>query len=117
VLRTKLKLAFDSRDEIKARMNEFSKLRHDKQPLELPSAGSVFKRPEGHFAGKLIQLCGLKGYVRGGAKVSEKHCGFIVNTGGATAEDIISLIKHIKAVVMDRFGVELFTEVKIIGEE
>jgi UDP-N-acetylmuramate dehydrogenase len=117
VLRTKLRLKYDSRDEIKARMEEFSRLRREKQPLELPSAGSIFKRPEGYFAGKLIQDCGLKGCKTGGAEVSAKHCGFIVNAGGATAADIISLISNIQSIVKDRFGVELVAEVKIIGEE
>ena len=83
----------------------------------MPSAGSVFKRPEGHFAGKLIEDCGLRGYQIGGAQVSNKHCGFIVNTGNATARDIISLIRHVQATVKMKFGIDMQTEVKIVGEE
>ena len=82
----------------------------------MPSAGSVFKRPEGYFAGKLIEDAGLKGCKIGGAMVSEKHAGFIVNAGGATAEDVMALISHIKETVKERFGVELETEVKAEGE-
>ena len=85
--------------------------RKEKQPLEFPSAGSVFKRPEGHFAGALIEQCGLKGYRIGGAEVSEKHAGFIINRGGATSSDVLSLIEHIRNEVMQKFGVRLETEV------
>ncbi len=88
--------------------------RRSKQPLELPSAGSTFKRPEGYFAGALIEQCGLKGYSVGGAQVSPKHAGFIVNTGGATENDITALIEHVRAVVKDRTGVTLEPEVKRI---
>lgn len=86
--------------------------RRAKQPLELPSAGSTFKRPEGYFAGALIEQCGLKGYSVGGAQVSPKHAGFIVNTGGATENDITALIEHVRAVVKERTGVTLEPEVK-----
>lgn len=103
--------------EIKAKMDELNGLRRLKQPLEYPSAGSIFKRPVGHFAGKLIQDAGLRGYSIGGAQVSEKHCGFIINKGNATAEDVLSLIKHIQDVVKTKFGVELKTEVRIVGEQ
>ncbi|MBR3726742.1 MAG: hypothetical protein IKN21_04005, partial [Prevotella sp.] len=88
----------------------------DKQPLNYPSAGSTFKRPEGHFAGALIEQAGLKGRSVGGAQVSEKHAGFVVNTGGATAADILALIRVIQDEVLTRFGVRLETEVRIVGE-
>lgn len=102
--------------DIKAKMDELNGLRKMKQPLEHPSAGSVFKRPEGFYAGKLIQDAGLSGYTIGGAQVSEKHCGFIINKGNATADDVLNLIAYIKRTVKDKFGVDLETEVKIIGE-
>lgn len=102
--------------DIRAKMDELNGLRKMKQPLEYPSAGSVFKRPEGCYAGKLIQDAGLQGYTIGGAQVSEKHCGFIINKGNATAEDVLNLIKHIQKTVKEKFGVDLDTEVKIIGE-
>ncbi|HHV75080.1 UDP-N-acetylmuramate dehydrogenase [Thermoanaerobacterium butyriciformans] len=102
--------------DIKAKMDELNGLRKMKQPLEYPSAGSVFKRPEGFYAGKLIQDAGLQGYAIGGAQVSEKHCGFIINRGNATADDVLNLIEYIKRTVKDKFGVDLETEVKIIGE-
>ncbi|AST58328.1 UDP-N-acetylenolpyruvoylglucosamine reductase [Thermoanaerobacterium thermosaccharolyticum] len=104
-------------NDIRAKMDELNGLRKKKQPLEYPSAGSVFKRPEGYYAGKLIQDAGLQGYTIGGAQVSEKHCGFIINKGDATAEDVINLIRFIQKTVKDRFGVDLHTEVKIIGEK
>ncbi len=93
---------------------EFQTARKTKQPLEFPSAGSVFKRPEGYFAGKLIQDCDLKGYSIGGAQVSEKHCGFIINTGDATCDDVKNLIKYIQDTVFDKFSVKLECEVKFI---
>lgn len=117
VLRSWIKLKSDSKEEIKARMDELLKRRKDKQPLEMPSAGSTFKRPEGHFAGKLIEDCELKGFTLGGAQVSTKHCGFVVNAGNATAEDILNLIKYIQKNIKDKFDVDLETEVRIIGEE
>ena len=117
VLETELKLKKGEKAEIKALMDSFKKQRNDKQPLDLPSAGSVFKRPDGYFAGKLVQDCGLKGFRIGEAEVSCKHCGFIVNAGNASACDVINLVKHIQSSVMDKFHVELQTEVKIIGEE
>ncbi len=100
--------------EIKAKMNENMRSRREKQPLEFPSAGSYFKRPEGHFAGKLIEDCGLKGERVGGAEVSEKHAGFIINRGGATADDILALEEKIKERVKMTFGVELQREVRVI---
>lgn len=97
-------------------MKELAARRNEKQPVSLPSAGSFFKRPEGYFAGKLIQDAGLKGLSVGGAQVSELHSGFIVNTGGATATDIIQLMEVVQAAVFDKFGVKLEPEVRIIGE-
>ncbi len=102
---------------IKARMDTLAKRRSDMQPLEYPSAGSTFKRPEGYFAGKLIQDCGLKGSCLGGAQVSEKHSGFIINKKDASAKDIIDLIHLVQNTVEEEFGVVLHTEVKIWGEE
>jgi len=101
---------------IRAKMNDLMERRRDKQPLNLPSAGSAFKRPEGQFAGELIERCGLKGASVGGAQVSEKHAGFIVNTGGATAKDVLDLIELVKKTVLERTGVALEPEIKIILE-
>ncbi len=103
------------RYEIVARMEDYNARRRDKQPLEYPSAGSTFKRPEGYFAGKLIQESGLAGYTVGGASVSEKHCGFVINTGGASAADVKALISHVQSEVERRFGVHLEKEVQYIG--
>lgn len=99
--------------EIKARMDDLKARREEKQPLEMPSAGSTFKRPEGYFAGKLIQDAGLRGYRVGGAQVSEKHTGFVVNTGNATAADVLRLIEDVQARVEERFGVRLEPEVRM----
>ena len=109
-----LRLSPGDPDEIKAKMQEIMQKRRDKQPLEYPSAGSVFKRPEGHFAGALIQQCGLKGKSVGGAQVSEKHAGFIVNTGGAKAADVRALIALVQAVVEQETGVPLVPELKFV---
>lgn len=117
VLETTMRLTQGDKDEIKTRMNELAVQRRTKQPLEYPSAGSTFKRPVGYFAGKLIQDAGLRGASVGGAQVSEKHSGFVINTGDATASDILNLIKHVQDEVYKQFGVELHTEVRIIGEE
>ena len=103
--------------EIRARMDELMDKRREKQPLEYPSAGSTFKRPVGKFAGKLIQDSGLRGYTIGGAQVSEKHCGFVINKGGATAKDILELIKHIQETVMEKTGSYLECEVRYIPYE
>lgn len=103
-------------DEIKTRMKELAEQRREKQPLQFPSAGSTFKRPEGYFAGKLIQDAGLKGKAIGGAQVSEKHAGFVINTGSATTQDILDLIVFCQQTVFEKFGVSLETEVKIVGE-
>ena len=116
ILEAELKLKKGNADEIKAKMEELKKRRVEKQPLSMASAGSTFKRPEGYFAGKLIEDAGLKGFSIGGAAVSEKHSGFVVNTGGATAQDVKTLILHIQKTVKQKFGVELETEVKIVGE-
>ena len=102
---------------IKELVNDLTNKRESKQPLEYPSAGSTFKRPTGYFAGKLIQDAGLKGYSIGGAAVSEKHSGFVINKGNATAKDITDLIEHIQYEVKNQFGVDLHTEVRIIGEK
>lgn len=104
--------------QIKATMDSLAAQRREKQPLEYPSAGSTFKRPEGHFAGKLIQDAGLRGYAVGGAMVSEKHCGFIVNVqpGVTTATDVLKLIRHVQETVMEAFDVELEPEVIFLGD-
>lgn len=104
-------------NEIKEKMDELTYLRESKQPLEYPSCGSVFKRPKGYFAGKLIQDSGLQGVQMGGAQVSLKHAGFIVNVDHATATDYVNLIHHVQKIVKETFGVDLETEVKIIGED
>lgn len=102
-------------DQIKAKMDDLNERRAAKQPLELPSCGSVFKRPQGYYAGKLIHDAGLQGYTHGGAQVSTKHAGFIVNIDHGTAADYVAVIKHVQATVKDKFGVALQTEVRIIG--
>ncbi len=116
VLSVTMKLAEGDREAIQSRMNELAAARRDKQPLEFPSAGSTFKRPEGHFAGKLIMDAGLRGFRIGGAQVSEKHCGFVVNCGGATAADVVDVIRHVTETVQDKFGVHLETEVIFLGD-
>lgn len=103
-------------EKIREKMDELTYLRTSKQPLEYPSCGSVFKRPEGHYTGKLIQDAGLQGLIWGGAQVSTKHAGFIVNIAEATATDYIELIKHIQKVIFKQYGVKLEREVRIIGE-
>ncbi len=114
VLGAKLKLKKGGRKAIQARMDELKIARSSKQPLELPSAGSTFKRPEGYFAAKLIDDSGLRGFKCGGAMVSEKHCGFVVNYDNATCQDVLELIEKIQNVVEEKFGVRLEPEVKII---
>ena len=103
--------------EIQEEIKELKKRRRENQPLEYPSAGSTFKRPEGYFAGKLIEDAGLRGYRVGDAQVSEKHCGFVVNRGEATAKDVAQLISDVQNRVMDEFGVKLEPEVRMIGFE
>ena len=117
ILDTKLKLSYGKKDEIQELMEKYRKSRFEKQPIEFPSAGSTFKRPQGYFAGKLISDAGLKGYQIGDAQVSEKHGGFIINKGNATCAEVLKLIKHCQKVVFEKFGVSLETEVKVIGEE
>ena len=115
VLQVIIELKAGDKEQIKDRMNQLSELRKQKQPLEYPSAGSTFKRPEGYFAGKLIADAGLKGYSIGGAAVSEKHAGFVVNIGGATAKDVVELTDYIKKRIIEQFGVTLELEIKKIG--
>jgi UDP-N-acetylmuramate dehydrogenase len=103
--------------EIDAKVAALTCRRETKQPLELPSAGSVFRRPAGYYVGPLIEQAGLKGYRIGGAQVSLKHAGFIVNVGGATAQDVLDLIGHIRTVIQTRHGIDLAPEIKVIGEE
>ena len=117
VLETTLELAAGEQAKIKARIDELSQRRCDKQPLEYASAGSTFKRPEGYFAGKLIQDAGLKGLHIGDAEVSEKHSGFIINKGNASAKEVLELIALVQSKVYEQFNVELHTEVRIVGED
>lgn len=116
VVEVVLKLEEGDKDEIKAKIADLTARRNSKQPVAFPSAGSFFKRPAGYFAGKLVQDAGLKGLSVGGAQVSELHSGFIINTGGATATDILQLMEIVQQTVMDKFGVMLEPEVRIIGE-
>lgn len=115
VLESEMVLTPGKRDEIEEKMRELAARRRASQPLELPSAGSVFKRPEGHFVGAMVQECGLKGRTVGGAQVSPKHAGFIVNVGGATAKDVLELIEIIRTEVFGKFGVELECEIRPLG--
>ncbi|MCX7749223.1 MAG: UDP-N-acetylmuramate dehydrogenase [Clostridia bacterium] len=117
VLKSVMQLRKGDPNQIKALMDDLNRRRKEKQPLHLPSAGSVFKRPEGYFAGKLIEDCGLRGFSIGDAEVSDMHCGFIVNKGNASAQDIINLVHHIQSEVNSKYGVTLQTEVRIVGEE
>lgn len=115
VVEATMELAAKPEEEIRAYMAELRAKRIEKQPLEYPSAGSTFKRPEGYFAGKLIMDAGLRGYTVGGAQVSEKHCGFVINKGGATAADVRQLMQDVHDRVKEQFDVELEPEVKMIG--
>lgn len=117
VLEAVFDLKLGDQAEITALMDDLNARRAAKQPLELPSCGSVFKRPEGYFAGKLIHDAGLQGYTSGGAQVSTKHAGFIVNVDHGTATDYLNVIHHVQATVKEKFGVSLETEVRIIGRE
>lgn len=117
IISTKLKLQKGNKDEIKKKMDEFSLSRKTKQPLNMPSAGSVFKRGKGFVTAELIDKCGLKGYSIGDAEVSNLHAGFIVNKGNATAKDVLELIKYIKKKVKEKFNVDIEEEIKIIGED
>ncbi len=116
VLEAVLKLTRGNQEQIKEKMADLRQRRISKQPLEYPSAGSTFKRPQGYFAGKLIMDAGLCGFQVGGAQVSEKHCGFVVNTGDATAEDVLELIRQVSAKVRALEGVTLEPEVRLLGE-
>lgn len=116
VVEATIRLNPREKEQILEEMEDIRKRRLAKQPLEFPSAGSTFKRPEGYFAGKLIQDCGLSGYAVGGAQISEKHNGFVINKGNATAQDVQNLIEDVKKEVYRQFQVELVPEVKIIGE-
>ena len=115
ILEAEFELAQGVPTLIKTRMDELAQKRRAKQPLDQPSAGSTFKRPEGHFAAALIEQCGLKGLSVGGAQVSEKHAGFVVNRGGATAEDVLRLMEQVRERVLRDTGVELEPEVKLLG--
>ena len=115
VLEAEFELEKGQIEKIQAICDENTKARVEKQPLEYPSAGSTFKRPEGYFAGKLIMDAGLRGFTVGGAQVSEKHCGFVINKGNATAKDVLDLIVQVQEKVQETFGVTLETEVKMIG--
>lgn len=117
VIKSELQLKKGEKQEIKALMDDLNRRRKEKQPIHMPSAGSIFKRPPGCFAGKLVEDCGLRGYRIGGAEVSGLHCGFIVNTGEATAHDVLNLIKYIQLEVKTKFNIDLHTEVKVVGEE
>ena len=116
IIEAKLKLKKGKKEDIELQMNEYLNQRKEKQPLEYPSAGSTFKRQEGIITAKLIDECGLKGYKIGGAMVSEKHAGFIVNIGDATAKDVLELIKYVKDEVYKKYGVKIEEEVKVVGE-
>ena len=117
ILQVTLQLSPGDSKEIEEKVMEFTRKRNEKQPMNYPSCGSFFKRPEGYFAGKLITDAGLKGLKLGGAQVSSLHAGFLINTGDATAEDVLLLMKVVQRTVVDRFGVELEPEVRIIGKE
>ena len=114
ILKARFQLKQGDGDAVKARMDELTAQRKAKQPLEYPSAGSMFKRPPGHFAAALIDQCGLKGLAVGGAQVSEKHAGFVVNRGGATCADVLELVRQVKARVLSQTGVELEMEVRVL---
>ena len=116
ILEVFMELQKGLKEEIQGKMDEYTKARIEKQPLEYPSAGSTFKRPEGHFAGKLIMDAGLRGYQVGGAQVSEKHCGFVINKGNATATDIRTLMNDVAKKVKEQFGIDLEAEVILLGE-
>ena len=116
ILSVHMQLEKGNKNDITAKMESLGTARREKQPLNFPSAGSAFRRPEGFFAAKLIDDAGLRGYTIGGAAVSEKHTGFIVNLGGATAEDVISLMEYVKKTVYDKFNVSLESEIRFVGE-
>lgn len=117
ILQVKLLLEKGKKEDIKSRMDEYAKYRKEKQPIEYPSAGSTFKRGTDFITAKLIDEAGLKGYSIGGAKISEKHAGFIINTGNATAQDVLDLVKYVKDKVYEKFGKKIELEIKILGEK
>lgn len=117
ILETKMKLQYGKKEDINKKMNEYKKARKEKQPIEFPSAGSSFKRQEGVITAKLIDELGLKGFIIGGAKVSEKHAGFIINDGNATAKDVIDLIEYIKKKVYEKYKIKIEEEIRILGED
>ena len=117
ILRATLRLKKGDPAAIKARMDELMQKRIDKQPLDKPSAGSTFKRPEGAFAAALIDQCGLRGYRHGGAAVSEKHCGFVVNLGGAACADVLALCEEVRAIVKEKTGYDLEKEIRVVPAE
>ncbi|WP_435376066.1 UDP-N-acetylmuramate dehydrogenase [Blautia aquisgranensis] len=116
VLKAKIRLEEGNQEEIREKMKDLTIRRTTKQPLEYPSAGSTFKRPEGYFAGKLVMDSGLAGYRVGGAQVSEKHCGFVINAGNATAKDVRTLMDNVRDIVYEKYGVTLEPEVKFLGD-
>lgn len=117
ILETKLELPLGNQEEIQRIMDKNSEARMEKQPIDKPNAGSTFKRGNGFITAQLIDECGLKGYQIGGAKVSTKHAGFIVNEGGATSKDILELTEYVKQQVNEKFNVDIELEVKVIGED
>ena len=116
ILGGKIKLEKGNKEEIKSKIEEYSKSRKEKQPLNMPNAGSIFKRGEGFITAQLIDKCGLKGYRIGDAEVSTLHAGFIVNKGNATAEDVLKLIQYIQEKVKEKFNVDIEPEIRILGE-
>lgn len=117
ILQAKLQLKRGKKEEIKSKMDEYAKYRKEKQPIEYPSAGSTFKRGTDFITAKLIDDAGLKGFSIGGAKISEKHAGFVINTGNATAQNVLDLVKYVKETIYKQFGKEIDLEVKILGEK
>ncbi|BCZ49126.1 UDP-N-acetylenolpyruvoylglucosamine reductase [Clostridium gelidum] len=117
VLSATFDLTPGDKEKIQDRVDTLTTRREDRQPLEYPSAGSTFKRPEGHFAGRLIEDAGLKGFTIGGACVSEKHAGFVINNGNGTAKDVLDVINHVRDEVKKQFDVDLYPEVRILGED
>lgn len=117
ILKAVLKLTPGDQEQIRSTIADLAQRRREKQPLEYPSAGSTFKRPEGYFAGKLIQDAGLSGYQVGGAQVSTKHCGFVINAGGATARDVAQLVRDVHEKVKAAFGVEIWPEIRYLGTQ
>ena len=115
ILRAEFSLPQGDPEEIRAKIEDLAQRRREKQPLEYPSAGSMFKRPPGHFAAALIDQCGLKGLTVGGAQVSEKHAGFVINRGGATCADVLALVDQVRERVLRQTGVELEMEVRVLG--